>query len=115
MSILLVRRLLWSRTREWLLPIDYRRRETFAYACESYSRILELTRSGSERDGLLAELELGALPADSKVDHEGYVDILREAVAARNGSSGSSDAARRVARNLPNDKSLVEFGASAPA
>jgi hypothetical protein len=28
--------------REWLLDIDYRKRETFAYACETYGRILEL-------------------------------------------------------------------------
>ncbi len=27
--------------REWLLDIDFRKRETFAYACEAYSRILE--------------------------------------------------------------------------
>ena len=74
-----------TRTREWLLPIDYRRRETFAYACESYSRILELGRSRREREALLEELEQGPLPADSKVDHEEYVGILREAVAARSG------------------------------
>ena len=64
MSILLARRLLWSRTREWLLPIDDRRRETFACACESDSRILELGRSGREQDVLLAELEQGALRSD---------------------------------------------------
>jgi hypothetical protein len=74
-----------TRTNEWLLPIDYRKRETFAYACESYSRILELGRSRRQREALLAELEQGPLPADSKVDHEEYVDILHEAIAARNG------------------------------
>jgi len=31
-----------TRRREWLLDIDYAKRETFAYACEAYSRILEL-------------------------------------------------------------------------
>ena len=30
-----------TRQREWLLDIDFRKRETFAYACEAYSRILE--------------------------------------------------------------------------
>ena len=28
-----------SRRREWLLEIEFRKRETFAYACEAYSRI----------------------------------------------------------------------------
>jgi hypothetical protein len=28
-----------TRRREWLLEIDYAKRETFAYACEAYSRI----------------------------------------------------------------------------
>ena len=36
-----------TRRREWLLQIDFRKRETFAYACEAYSRILELgSRTG---------------------------------------------------------------------
>ena len=32
-----------SRTKEWLLDIAFVERETFAYACETYSRILEQT------------------------------------------------------------------------
>jgi hypothetical protein len=31
-----------TRTREWLLPIDFRKRETFGYACEAYARIVEV-------------------------------------------------------------------------
>ena len=30
-----------TRTKVWLLDIEYRKRETFAYACEAYARILE--------------------------------------------------------------------------
>ncbi len=30
-----------TRTKEWLLPIEFRKRETFAYSCEVYSRIVE--------------------------------------------------------------------------
>jgi len=74
-----------TRTPEWLLAIDYRRRETFAYACEACSRILELGQSRHERQALLAELEHGPPPADRKVDPEEYFDILREAVVAGNG------------------------------
>lgn len=74
-----------TRRREWLLEIDYAKRETFAYACEAYSRILEIGESRAERSRLLSELEEGAMPPDERVDGAEYVAILREAVAARNG------------------------------
>jgi hypothetical protein len=38
-----------SPRQEWLLDIEYRKRETFAYACERYSRILELGGSSAAR------------------------------------------------------------------
>src|SRR5262249_45320167 len=47
---------------EWLLPIAFRMRETFAYACESYSRILERGPGSAERRALLQELKLGPAP-----------------------------------------------------
>ena len=73
------------RGREWLLEIDYRRRETFAYACEAYSRIRECGASPDARRQLLADLEPGTTLADDRVDAGEYLDILGEAVAARNG------------------------------
>ena len=73
------------RHREWLLEIDFAKRETFAYACEAYSRILELGETRSTRNRLLSELVDGAMPPDERVHGAEYVDILREAVAARNG------------------------------
>jgi hypothetical protein len=73
-----------TRRREWL-EIDYAKRETFAYSCEAYSRILELGKTRSARSKLLSELAEGPMPPDEHVDGAGYVDILREAVAARNG------------------------------
>lgn len=75
----------FTRRREWLLEIAFVKRETFAYACEAYSRILELSSSRTERARLLAEHEDGALPGDERVDAAEYIDILREAVSARNG------------------------------
>src|SRR5262249_5588440 len=42
--------------REWLLDIDFRMRENFAYACEAYGRILELGPRPSDRAELLSEL-----------------------------------------------------------
>lgn len=74
-----------TRRREWLLDIDYAMRETFAYSCEAYSRILELGKTRSERSRLLSEHTEGPMPPDDRVDEDEYVDILREAVSARNG------------------------------
>jgi hypothetical protein len=74
----------YTRQREWILEIAFARRETFAYTCEAYGRILELGKGPAERRALLAELERKAPPAD-QVDPAEYVDILREAVAARDG------------------------------
>ena len=73
------------RGREWLLEIDYRRRETFAYACEAYTRICECGASPHARRQRLADLEPGTTLADDRVDAGEYLDILGEAVAARNG------------------------------
>lgn len=70
---------------EWLLDIDFAKRETFAYACEAYSRILELTRGPSERNALLAEFAKAPPPNDERVDEDEYLDIVAEAVSARNG------------------------------
>ena len=76
-----------SRTgrREWLLDIDYRKRETFAYACEAYSRVLALGNSLAARRVLLSEIEEGPVQPDDRVDPVEYIDILREAIAVRNG------------------------------
>ncbi|MFA5372538.1 MAG: hypothetical protein WC298_11265, partial [Sideroxydans sp.] len=74
-----------TRRREWLLEINYAKRETFAYSCEAYSRILELGETRSARSRLLSELAEGPMPPDERVEGAEYVDILREAVAARNG------------------------------
>ena len=44
-----------TRRREWLLEIDFRERETFAYACEAFSRIHARARTPAERRRLAAE------------------------------------------------------------
>lgn len=74
-----------TRHQEWLLEIDYGKRETFAYACETYSRIRELGNGPQARQMLLSEYALGPMPSDDRVDVVEYLDILGEAVAARNG------------------------------
>jgi hypothetical protein len=74
-----------TRTREWLLEIEFRKRETFAYSCEAFSRIRALGRTTAERRRLVEEYAEGAAFADERVDLEEVVDGLREAVDARNG------------------------------
>lgn len=74
-----------TRRHEWPLDIDYAKRETFAYACEAYSRILELGDRPQARRMLLAELDETWTPPDARVDADELIDILREAVDARNG------------------------------
>ena len=74
-----------TRHREWLLEIDFAKRETFAYACEAYSRILEMGKTRATRNRLLSELAEKPMPPDERVDGAEYVEILREAIAARNG------------------------------
>ena len=74
-----------TRQQEWLLEIDYAKRETFAYACETYSRILQLGKGPRARQTLLTEYAQGPMPSDDRVDVAEYLDILGEAVVARNG------------------------------
>lgn len=74
-----------TRRREWLLDIEFRKRETFAYACEAYSRLLELGRTPSIRKSLVLELTDDHAPPEDRVDRDEYVDILSEAVSTRNG------------------------------
>jgi len=73
------------RRREWLLDIDFGKRETFAYACEAYDRVLALGHTPAQRREALAAHAEGSLPGDEAVDADEYLDILHEAVDARNG------------------------------
>ena len=75
----------FTRKKEWLLDIDFSKRETFAYACEAYSRIVELGDTRSGRSQLLAELVNQFDFPDDRVQIDEYVDILRQAAGARNG------------------------------
>jgi hypothetical protein len=74
-----------TRRQQWLLPIEFRKRETFAYAIEAYSRIRELARKPAERRPLLEQLMSQPPPPDGCVDPEEYFDILSEAIGRRNG------------------------------
>jgi len=71
--------------RDALLAIDFRWRETFAYACEVFSRTLPLSPTRQERLRLVEEYAATALPSNQQVETGELIDILREAVAPRNG------------------------------
>lgn len=75
-----------TRRREWLLSIDFTKRETFAYSCEAYSRVLEQAKNRAEKRRLLQEYSEEWVPeSDDRVDWDELIDILGEAVDARNG------------------------------
>jgi hypothetical protein len=74
-----------TRTREWLLEIKYQKRETFAYACEAYARILEHASRPRDRPALAAEYAAKTSISDERVDPAEIGDILAAACAVRNG------------------------------
>jgi hypothetical protein len=74
-----------TRTKVWLLDIEYRKRETFAYSCEAYARILELGTSPEERRDLANEFGGAVSIADERADGAEVARIVRAAIMARNG------------------------------
>jgi hypothetical protein len=74
-----------TRRKEWLLDIDYRKRETFAYACEAYARVVERGRNPSERRALAAEYSRTVGGFEKRVDPAEVGSIVRAAADARNG------------------------------
>lgn len=74
-----------TRRREWLLDIDYGKRETFAYACEAYARIVERARDLAGRAALAREYGRDGHISEVRVDPDEVADILREAAPRRNG------------------------------
>jgi hypothetical protein len=78
--------LIRPRRGEWLLGIWSRHRELFAYSCERWSRVLALGATPRARRSLVDEIARdGPFPNDDTVDRNEYVDVLRDAAAARNG------------------------------
>ena len=75
----------YSHSRGWLLEISFAQRETFAYACEAYGRILEQAGRKQRRHSLLTQYARGPAPSDDRVEPTELLDILAEAVDARNG------------------------------
>jgi hypothetical protein len=74
-----------TRTKEWLLDIEYRKRETFAYSCEAYARVLQRGKSPSERRALAEDYGRTEHISEERADIAEVASIIREAAAARNG------------------------------
>ena len=73
------------RRKEWLLDIEFCKREEFAYSCEAYARILGRAKTAAERRALAAEYGRAVRISANRVDPAEVVDIVGEAAAARNG------------------------------
>ncbi len=84
-----------TRRKQWLLPIEFRMRETFAYACEAYSRIRELSNGPRERQALMERVKDSPRPPNKSVDYSEYVEILSAAVRRRNGWKAILEACSR--------------------
>jgi len=74
-----------TRRNEWLLDIAFRKRETFAYACEFYSLILQRPAEAVLRRHLAAGLVSSWAVSDDRVDAQELADIVLEAAASRAG------------------------------
>lgn len=77
--------LLETRKKQWLLDIEYRKRETFAYACEAYACILRQGKSPAKRRALAAQYAQQERISDDRVDTGELACIVQAASAARNG------------------------------
>jgi hypothetical protein len=73
------------RRREWLLDIELRKRETFAYSCEAFARIVERARGSGHRAELVEAFAADFRPSEERIDAVEVSDIVREATSRRNG------------------------------
>jgi hypothetical protein len=74
-----------TRTKEWLLDIEYRQRDTFAYSCEAYARVVARAKIPAERRALAVEYGSKRRISEERVDPAEVASIVAEAAGARNG------------------------------
>jgi hypothetical protein len=74
-----------TRRREWLLDIDFRKRETFAWSCEAFARVVEGGGPPTERVARAQIFAERFCCSDRRVHAAEVVDIVQEAAGARNG------------------------------
>lgn len=73
----------FTRRREWMLDIAFRKRETFAWSCEAFARIA--AGALQERNTAAARFAERFRTSEERVDPAEVVDIVREATGRRNG------------------------------
>lgn len=73
-----------TRHREWLLPVAFQKRETFAYSCEGYARVVERAPKLADRPPLASTFD-GFSTTDGDVDACEVAEIVREAARHRKG------------------------------
>ena len=75
-----------TRTREWLLEIEFKKRETFAYSCEAYGWIVAHARTRGERIAMGQEYAAVVTRfRDEDLDAGELASIVGEACQSRNG------------------------------
>ncbi len=77
-----------TRHREFLLNIEYieyTQRETFAYACEAYARIVERAPRLRDRGSLAEDFSRQVRVTDDRAEAAEVAEIVREASGRRNG------------------------------
>jgi hypothetical protein len=75
-----------TRTKEWLLLLEFRKRELFAYSCEAYGYIVEHAADRAERLAMAEEFSKNADLWNDETMQPGELGaIVCEACAARNG------------------------------
>jgi len=74
-----------TRRKEWLLDIEFRLRETFAYSCEAYACIVSRAKGPARRRELAAEYGSKRRISADCVDPTELASIVAEAANARNG------------------------------
>jgi hypothetical protein len=66
------------RTKEWLLDVVYRQRETFAYSCEAYACIVARAKIPAARRELAADYGSERRISDERVDPSAVASIVAE-------------------------------------
>ncbi len=74
-----------TRRKEWLLDIEFVQRETFAYACEAYARIVARAKNPMERRALAADYSSKPRISEECVDPANVASTVSDAASARNG------------------------------
>jgi hypothetical protein len=74
-----------TRRKEWLLDIEFTKRETFAYSCEAYACIVARAKNAAERRALAAEYGSKRRISEDRVDPAEVSSIVTDAANARNG------------------------------